>query len=266
MTPLLYHFNLLQRLLRRGLFYLGIVLAQLPLATQSAADEILVAVASNFIEPMTEIAERFSDETGHQVNLASGASGRFVAQIRNGAPFQIFLSADQERVSALIGSGHALAASRFTYATGALVLWSANEQLAITGLDALTDLNYRRLALANPALAPYGRAAEEVLTNRLLLDATRSRWVQGENISQTFQFVSTGNAELGFVAASQVMDSAEIRQGSGWLIPQSYHSPILQDAVLLSSAEDCAACRELLDFLRSEASQRIITAAGYRQN
>jgi len=248
------------------LLCLGILLVQLPLATHSVADEVLVAVASNFIEPMTEIAARFSEETGHQVNLASGASGRFVAQIRNGAPFQIFLSADQDRVSALIDSGHALAASRYTYATGALVLWSANAQRDITGLDALTDLDYRRLALANPALAPYGRAAVEVMTGRSLLDATRPRWVQGENIAQTFQFVSTGNAELGFVAASQVMDSGEIRQGSGWLIPQSYHSPIRQDAVLLSSAEGCAACQELLDYLRSGPSLQIITAAGYRQN
>jgi len=251
---------------KRGLQCFVLLLSQLLLCGQLVADELLVAVASNFIEPMTEIAANFSDETGHEVNLASGASGRFVAQIRNGAPFQIFLSADQERVSALVESGHALEDSRFTYATGALVLWSANTELGIAGLDALSDLDYRRLALANPDLAPYGRAAVEVLAKSSLLDVTRPRWVQGENIAQTFQFVSTGNAELGFVAASQVMDSGAIRIGSGWLIPQSDHSPIRQDAVLLTSAENCGACQELLDYLRSNASQRIIAAAGYRIN
>jgi molybdate transport system substrate-binding protein len=234
------------------------------LTNQLAAEEILVAVAANFIQPMTDIAALFEAESGHDVSLASGSSGRFVAQIRNGAPFQIFLSADQERVTALVNSGDAIAETQFTYATGALVLWTARDDVEVDGSEVLTSLERGYLALANPQLAPYGRAAMEVLDSLSLTEQTRPRWVQGENIAQTYQFVETGNAEFGFVAASQIAAAGSISRGSGWLVPQELHSPIHQDAVLLSRAADCGACRQLLDFLRSEASQKIITAAGYR--
>ncbi len=225
-----------------------------------------MAVASNFIAPMTAIAERFEEESGHRVVLASGSSGRFVAQIRNGAAFQVFLSADQERVSALVASGHAIAESRFTYATGALVLWSADAEREISGAEALSDGSFRRLALANPVLAPYGRAALEVLASLSLTEQTRPSWVQGENIAQAYQFVDTGNAELGFVSASQVTANGVISRGSGWLIPQSLHSPIQQDAALLQRAANCIACRELLVYLQGDVSRQIMAAAGYYQD
>lgn len=235
---------------------------QLLITAPLKADELLVAVAANFIEPMTEIAARFSAQTGHEVNLASGSSGRFVAQIRNGAPFQVFLSADQDRVQSLIASGHALGETRFTYATGSLVLWSATQGLLVSE-ETLLQGAFRRLAIANPDLAPYGRAAMEILDSLAITEETRSRWVQGENIGQTFQFVQTGNAEFGLVAASQVMENGEIARGSGWSVPQSLHMPVRQDAVLLKQAAECLACRDLLAFLRSGESAEIITAAGY---
>lgn len=229
------------------------------------AEEVLVAVASNFFTPMTEIAERFQAETGHEVRLASGSSGRFVAQIRNGAPFQVFLSADQERVEALIQSGHAIEQTRFTYANGALLLWSSDPELSLDA-ESLSTVPFRRLALANPDLAPYGKAAVQVLDALGLDESTRSRWVLGENIAQTYQFVATGNAELGFIAASQ-LSHGETSSGveRAWRIPESYHEPIRQDAVLIRSAEGCAACRELLDYLQGPVSEEIMLEAGYRQ-
>lgn len=262
MTQPLSQATLFERQTRRGLLWSGILLIQLLITAPLKADEILVAVAANFIEPMTQIAERFSAQTGHQVNLASGSSGRFVAQIRNGAPFQVFLSADQSRVESLIESGHALEETRFTYATGSLVLWTAAEGLVVNE-ETLLQGAFRRLAIANPDLAPYGRAATEILESLAITEETRSRSVQGENIGQTFQFVQTGNAEFGLVAASQVMEGREIARGSGWPVPQSLHAPVLQDAVLLKQAVECQACRELLGFLRSEQGSEIIAAAGY---
>ena len=246
----------------RSRVFLAFALAVLP--EISSAEEILIAVASNFATPMREIAERFEARSGHSLELAFGSSGRFVAQIRNGAPFQVFLSADQERVTALIESGHAVESTRFTYTTGALVLWSLDSQLPVEEAVALKNGDFNRLALANPELAPYGRAAVEVLGNLGLLDVTRSRWVRGENIAQAYQFVATGNAQLGFVAASQVIEAGAINEGVGWLVPQSLHSPIHQDAVLLSAAANCEGCRELLNFLRSDTSLQIMRAAGYR--
>ena len=230
----------------------------------SSAEEVLVAVASNFALPMRAIAERFEAETGHSLVLAFGSSGRFVAQIRSGAPFQVFLSADEERVTAVIDSGHGVASSRFTYATGALVLWTPDTGLNVNEATILKTGDFNRLALANPDLAPYGRAAVETLENLGLVDATRDRWVQGENIAQTYQFIATGNAQLGFVAASQVTEGGDIEHGNGWLVPETLHSPIHQDAVLLSTARDCEACLQLLEFLRQEASLEIMRDAGYR--
>ena len=242
------------------LMLVGALITSVPVS----ADQVLVAVASNFTLPMRAIAERFEAETGHDLELAFGSSGRFVAQIRNGAPFQVFLSADQDRVSALIESGHAQQSTRFTYATGTLVLWTLNSEIDVSQAQALQAGDFNRLALANPDLAPYGRAAVEVLENLNLVDATHSRWVQGENIAQAYQFVATGNADVGFVAASQVTDGGEILRGNGWPVPQRLHEPINQDAVLLSTANDCQACSELLEFLRSETSRDIIRNAGYR--
>lgn len=228
-------------------------------------DEILVAVASNFTAPINTLAQQFEAETGHEVQLAFGSSGRFYAQILNGAPFQIFLSADTEKPQLLEAAGLTVSDSRFTYATGSLVLWSSDPDMAANGPEVL-DGNFRRLALANPALAPYGQAALQVLESFDKVESTRSRWVLGENIAQTFQFVDTGNAELGFVALSQVSENGAIIRGSGWVVPAQLHSPISQQAVLLTNGADCTACRAFYDFIKSVEASQVIAAYGYGTN
>lgn len=228
------------------------------------AEEILIAVASNFTAPMTELARRFEQATGHEVELAFGSSGRFYAQISNGAPFQIFFSADQDKPLRLEANGLAVPGTRFTYALGSLVLWTADQARVVAGPESLATGDFRRLALANPRLAPYGQAAVEVLEALNLVAATRAKWVQGENIAQTFQFVSTGNAELGLVALSQVAEEGRISTGSGWVVPRDLHAPIRQDAVLLQSAARCRACRDFLAFLRGAQARSITTTYGYR--
>ncbi|MEX2468610.1 MAG: molybdate ABC transporter substrate-binding protein [Pseudohongiellaceae bacterium] len=230
----------------------------------AAAEEILIAAASNFAAPMTELVQRFEQDTGHEVELAFGSSGRFYAQISNGAPFQVFFSADQDKPAQLEADGLAVPGTRFTYALGSLVLWTADSARAVVGPESLTSVDYRRLALANPRLAPYGQAAVQVLEALDLDTATRAKWVQGENIAQTFQFVSTGNAELGFVAMSQVAEDGRISSGSGWIVPQDLHSPIRQDVVLLQNAAGCRACRDFLAFARGAQARAIITSYGYR--
>ncbi|MEQ8953244.1 MAG: molybdate ABC transporter substrate-binding protein [Gammaproteobacteria bacterium] len=225
-----------------------------------------MAVASNFSAPMQEIASRFEQETGHTVNISLGSSGRFFAQISNGAPFQVFLSADQDKPLRLEQAGLTVAGSRFTYAQGRLVLWSADETLLEDSTEILYTDNFQRLALANPRLAPYGQAALEVLQELNLVERTQDRWVMGENIAQAYQFVETGNAELGFVALSQVSGADGFIVGSGWVLPGNLYSPINQDAVLLTAGEDCQACRELLQYMQSIQVRRLIESYGYRVN
>jgi len=241
-------------------------LLALPLLLLSSGlrgEEVLVAVAANFAAPMTELAQRFERQSGHELQLSFGASGRFFAQISNGAPYQVFLSADQDKPRRLVDSGLALADSRFTYALGALVLWSADAELDLSGPEVLRGSTYERLALANPRLAPYGQAAVEVLESLGLAEPSRSRWVMGENVAQTYQFVASGNASLGFVALSQVSAGGNLARGSGWLVPTHLHTPIRQDAVLLTRAADCAACRQFLDFLRTPEAAEVIRDFGY---
>ncbi|MCY4356379.1 MAG: molybdate ABC transporter substrate-binding protein [Gammaproteobacteria bacterium] len=226
------------------------------------AEEILVATASNFAVPMEQITTDFERQFGHNVTLVFGSSGRLFAQIQHGAPFQLFLSADQEKPAALESAGYIVNGSRFTYARGHLVLWSNDIERAIEGPAALQQ-DWSRLALANPELAPYGRAAQEVLTRLGLLESTRSRWIMGENIAQAYQFVATSNADLGFVALSQLVGGESGFPNRGWLVPTEYYGPILQDAVLLTSAQSCAACRQLFDYLQSEPVQQQLTRFGY---
>ncbi len=221
------------------------------------AEEILIAVASNFARPAQEIVDEFEMQTGHEVRIVLGSSGRIFAQISNGAPFHIFMSADASKPAALINAGLASGKSRFTYATGALVLWSNLPDLIVDGPGVLESQRLNSLALANPRVAPYGQAAVEVLENLGLRDKTESKWVQGENIAQTFQFVESGNAELGFVALAQVAD------GRGWQVPPQLHQPIQQDVVLLNSAAESIASREFMEFLRSSAVREIIRSYGY---
>ncbi len=232
-------------------------------AIPAMAADVHVAVAANFTAPIKQIAAEFEKETGHKVVLSFGASGKFYAQIKNGAPFQLFLSADDEKPAQLVKDGLAVADSRFTYAIGTLVLWSAKPGFVDAKGEVLNKGTFNKIAIANPKLAPYGTAAIELLTKRGLLAAIAPKFVQGENISQTFQFVSTGNAELGFIALSQVMKDGKVTSGSAWIVPGALHSPIRQDAVLLAVGKDNAAAKALLDYVKSDKAKKIIRSYGY---
>jgi molybdate transport system substrate-binding protein len=227
------------------------------------AAEVNVAVAANFTAPMKQIAAEFEKETGHKAVLSYGASGKFYAQIVNGAPFQLFLSADDEKPAQLEKDGLTVPGTRFTYAVGTLVLWSPKSGFVDAKGEVLRKGHFSKVAIASPKLAPYGAAAIEVLTKQGLLTMLTPKFVQGENISQTFQFVSTGNAELGFVALSQVMKDGKISSGSAWIVPGALHSPIRQDAVLLAAGKDNVAAKALLVYLRSDKAKKIIRSYGY---
>jgi molybdate transport system substrate-binding protein len=226
----------------------------------AAADEIRVAVASNFSETLQVIAARFEQASGHRVILLTGSTGKHYAQIRNGAPFDLFFAADAARPQRLEAEGAAVSGSRFTYAEGRLLLWSPDPDLVDAEAAVLRSGSFRHLAIANPKLAPYGKAAREVLTAMGLWDALQDRMVRGENIGQTFQFVASGNAELGFVAASQVLRPGQGVPGSLWEVPRALYSPIEQQAVLL---RDSPAGRALLAFLRSGEIRELIRRSGY---
>lgn len=223
----------------------------------------LVAVAANFTKPMTEIAELFEKTTGHSAKLSFGASGKFVAQIENAAPFEVFLSADDKAPAKLEQSGLAVANTHFTYAIGKLVLWSATANLVDDQGEILSKGGFKHIALADPKLAPYGGAAMEVLKNKSVLDKLQPLFVQGENIAQTYQFVSTGNAELGFVALSQVMENGKVTSGSAWHIPENLYTPIRQEVVLLTKGEGNPAAPALIAFLKTPEAKAIISKYGY---
>ncbi|RVU84333.1 molybdate ABC transporter substrate-binding protein [Leucothrix sargassi] len=227
------------------------------------AAEVTVAVASNFIKPMKALAKRFEEETGHQAKLAFGSSGKLFAQISHGAPFDVFLSADKDKVTRLLAKGTALSGSEFVYATGRLALWSSNPTLVDEKGGVLKQGGFKYVAVANPKLAPYGAAAQSVLQTLELDEMLSPKKVIGENIAQTFQFVQTGNAELGFVAWSQVKGLAEDKQGSYWLVPSACHPAIEQYAVTLKSAENNVAASALSAFLQQESSRALIQSFGY---
>ena len=228
------------------------------------AAEVSVAVAANFTAPMQKIAAEFEKDTGHKVVAAFGATGAFYAQIRNGAPFQLLLSADDETPARLERENLAVAGTRFTYATGRLVLWSARPGVVDAEGKVLSGAGSERIASANPRLAPYGAAAVETMSRLGLLDRLTPRFVQGENIGQAFQFVSTGNAPLGFVALSQVMADGKISKGSAWVVPVHLHSPIKQDAVILTSGKENPAATALAAYLRGDKARAIIRSYGYQ--
>lgn len=243
--------------------FLTLLLAGLALTAQASAADVKVAVAANFTAPMQKIAQAFEQETGHKVLLSFGATGNFYAQIRHGAPFQLLLAADDETPLKLEAEGLGVPGSRFTYATGKLVLWSKQPGLVDDKGEVLRSGKYQRLALANPKLAPYGAAAIETLTRLGLLAAVQPRIVQGDNIAQAYQFVATENAPLGFVALSQVQADGRIAQGSGWIVPASLHQPIRQDAVLLGTGKGNPAASALLNFLKGEPARAVIRSFGY---
>ena len=229
--------------------------------TSVTADEVQIAVASNFTAPLKTIAADFERQTKHRVFLSFGATGKFYAQIKNGAPFDVLLAADDEIPKKLEQEGAAVAGSRFTYAMGRLVLWSA--KAGFVDPNVLKRGNFQHIALASPKLAPYGAAAIDVLTHLGLLKPLQAKFVQGENISQTFQFVSSGNAELGFVALSQVYFKGSLKSGSAWIIPDTLYSPIRQDAVLLTTAKNKAAAQAFMSYLKSSKAKAVMTAYGY---
>lgn len=240
----------------------ALILSLLAIAT-AHADEVTVAVAANFTGPMQVISVLFERDTGHKASLAFGATGGFYAQIRNGAPFEILLSADDETPARLIKEGNGIAGSNFTYAIGKVVLWSADAKLIDAKGEVLKKGGFKHIAIANPKTAPYGAAALQVMGKLGVADNLKPLFVQGDNITQTYQFVATGAAELGFVAYSQVIKNGQIGTGSGWIIPGNLYDPIRQDAVLLAKGKDKPAAIALLNFLRSEKAQAVIKSFGY---
>ena len=225
------------------------------------AAEVQVAVASNFTAPMQKIAAAFEADTGHKAVLAFGSTGRFYAQIQNGAPFDVLLAADDETPAKLEQQGQG--GSRSTYAIGKLVLWSRQPALVDEQGEVLRSGRFGKIALADPRLAPYGRAAIETLTRLGLLDTLRPKFVQGENIAQAWQFVATENAPIGFVALSQVWAEGRLKEGSAWVVPATLYSPIRQDMILLNKGRNNVAATALLTYLRGEKARTIIRSYGY---
>jgi molybdate transport system substrate-binding protein len=242
---------------------LAALLAMLTM-TAAQAGEVQVAVAANFTAPMQQIASAFARDTGHKAVLAFGATGKFYAQIANGAPFEVLLAADDETPARLEKDGLTVPGSRFTYATGRLVLWSAKAGFVDAQGKVLQGTGFAHLAIANPKTAPYGAAAVEVLHKLNLYERLQPKIVQGENIAQAYQFASTGNAELGFLALSQVTRDGKFTSGSGWIVPASLHSPIRQDAVILLKGSANPAAKALADYLKSDKARTIIRSFGYQ--
>ena len=227
------------------------------------AGEVTVAVAANFTAPMQKIANAFEQDTGHKAQLAFGATGKFYAQIKNGAPFAVLLAADDETPERLEKEGLAISGTRFTYATGRLALWSKQANVVDEKGEVLRSNSFNKLAIADPKLAPYGIAAMEVIHKLGVQVNVVPKLVQGESIGQTYQFVSTENTQLGFVALSQISIDGRITQGSAWIVPQNMHAPLKQDAVLLNAGKDNAAAQALLKYLQGDTAKAIITRYGY---
>ncbi|MBF0425462.1 MAG: molybdate ABC transporter substrate-binding protein [Magnetococcales bacterium] len=228
-----------------------------------AAGEVQVAVAANFTAPAKVIAAGFEQETGHKALLSFGATGKFYAQIANGAPFEVLLAADADTPARLEREGRGVAGSRFTYAIGKLVLWSARPGLVDARGEVLKKGDFAHIALAEPKLAPYGAAAMAVLSNLGVLPAVSAKIVRGENIAQTCQFVVSGNAELGFVALSQVMKEGVIGEGSAWVVPADLYPTIRQDAIILDKGKVNPAARAWIDYLKGDKARGVMRASGY---
>ncbi len=232
-------------------------------AGMAYGDSLKVAVAANFTAPMQKIAAIFEQQTGQHLTLVFGGTGKFYAQIRNGAPFDVLLAADQATAEKLVQQGLAQPDSRFVYATGRLVLWSAMPRRVDAAGNVLRSGDWQHLALANPQLAPYGAAAMQVLDHMGLTAALQPKLVRGEDIGQTWQFVASGNADLGFVAYSQVLRDGKPLPGSLWLVPANWYAPIRQEAVVLAAGKNNPAAGQLMRLLRSDAIRALIRSYGY---
>lgn len=233
-------------------------------ATVARADEISVAVAANFSATLNQLADLFERQTGHHVVASSGSSGKLYAQIVNGAPFDVFLAADDEYTRKLVEEGRAVGTSRYVYASGRLVLWSADPHRVRDTVNVLRGADVHHIALANPKLAPYGRAAQQSLQHLQLWDTLQPKLVTGENVAQAMQYVVTGNAELGFVALAQVIALPMSQRGSYLELPRDEYAPIDQEMVVLTRARDARAARQFLEYMRSPSAQSLIAAAGYK--
>ena len=250
--------------MKNKIIYAYILAAVLMTATAwGHAGEVSVAVAANFAGTMKDIAADFTKKTGHKVSWTPGATGRFYAQITNGAPFDILLSADDETPAKLEQEGKTVIGSRFTYAVGRLVLWSPKQNFVDEVGNVLKGENFNYLAIANVKVAPYGRAAVQTMQKLGVLNKLEPKIVQGENIAQTHQFVATGNAQLGFVALSQVQENGKIKSGSAWIVPENLHDQLRQDAVLLNSGKNNPVAEEFLKYLKTDTVKKIIAGYGY---
>ncbi|XXF08608.1 molybdate ABC transporter substrate-binding protein [Pseudomonas sp. D1-3] len=238
--------------------------ASFAMAGNALADQVQVAVAANFTAPMQSIASAFEQDTGHSVQASYGATGQFYAQISHGAPFEVFLSADDSTPAKLEREGQSLEGSRFTYAIGSLVLWSPQEDFVDDQGAVLGKGDFKHLAIANPKAAPYGLAATQTLDKLGLSEALKGKIVEGQNITQALQFVSTGNAELGFVALSQVYKDGQISSGSAWVVPEAMYQPIRQDGLILRKGADNPAAKALVEYLKGPKAAEIIKAYGYK--
>jgi molybdate transport system substrate-binding protein len=252
---------LIQFTLRTAFAVLMCTAALVAAAAQAATAQL--AVAANFAGPMKPLVTTFEKLTGHNIVWSSGSTAKFYAQIKNGAPFDVFLSADVATPARLELEGNAVPGSRFTYAVGRLVLWSAAPGFVDPAGAVLKSGRFKHIALASPKLAPYGAAAVEVMTRLDAFNTLQAKFVIGENIAQTYTFVATGNAELGFVAQSQVIENGKLTSGSGWLVPSNLHAPILQDAVLLARGKNNPAALAFLQFLKSDTALVILKTHGY---
>jgi molybdate transport system substrate-binding protein len=248
--------------LAAGLRALALILLTLG-STTARADEARAAVASNFLQACEALAEDFHARTGHRLRISSASTGKLYAQIRAGAPFDILLSADAQTPRRLVAEGLAEAESVHDYALGRLVLWSRDPDRINDGEALLRGGDIARLAIANPALAPYGAAAREVLERLGRWEALQPALVRGENVGQAMQFVATGAAPLGLLPRSQVQEAERQARGSGWEIPADWHAPIVQSAVLLDRGRDNPAARAFSDYLRSAPARAIVLSYGY---
>ena len=237
--------------------------AALAFTTLARADVVQVAVAANFTAPARALAEVFARTTGHEAKLSFGATGAFYTQIKNGAPFDVLLAADDERPARLEKEGDTVPGSRFTYATGQLVLWSAKPGLVDDEGAVLKHGQFGKIAIANPKNAPYGAAAVEAMEKLGLAATLQPKLVTGESIGQTYNFIATGNAELGFVALAQVLEGGKLKSGSMWVVPAQYHAPIIQDAVILNRAASNPAAKAWMELLKTPQSKALIRSYGY---
>lgn len=227
------------------------------------AADVHVAVAANFTAPAKQLAPLFEQKTGHKLVLSFGGTGMFYGQIKNGAPYDVLLAADAKTPAKAVKEGFGVAGTEETYAIGKLILWSADANAVTDGEQLLKDGKFTRCAVANPKLAPYGLAAYEAMKALGVFEKTQPKFVEGDNIGKTYQFVKTGNADIGFVAMSQVYRDGKLTSGSGWVVPDTLYGKIEQNAVVLKNGREQAAAREFLAFLRGPEAVAIKASYGY---